>query len=306
MSKKLTIPEIIKRANKKHNNFYDYSLFKIYVNNKGKMPIKCYIHGEFSQFLSNHLRGAGCPKCVNEKRKENLTKSPEQFEKEANKLYNNFYKYYNDYINVCTKVKITCPIHGVFKQRPNSHLQGQGCRKCGFEKLTGRISKTLEEFEKEANIEHNNFYDYSESDYKGNKIKLIIICRNHGKFLQTPDSHLRGRGCPKCKSSKGEKKIRNYLKENNIEFKEQKRFKECRNIKPLPFDFYLPNYNICIEFQGNQHFKEVEYWGGREAFKKRRFLDSIKKSYCINNNIKLLEISYKDFNNIETIIKGIL
>ena len=105
---------------------------------------------------------------------------------------------------------------------------------------------------------------------------------------------MNGAGCPKCMSSKGEKEIYNFLTNNNILFIQQKRFIDCRNILPLPFDFYLSVYNLCIEFDGQQHFKEVKIFGGKEKFKQTQKHDKIKNDYCSKNNINILRIAYDE------------
>ena len=76
----------------------------------------------------------------------------------------------------------------------------------------------------------------------------------------------------------------------------------AKKIKPLPFDFYLPNYNICIEYDGEQHFKPIKYFGGQKAFQSQQQKDEIKNKYCQDNKIKLIRISYMDYDNIEKIL----
>lgn len=105
-----------------------------------------------------------------------------------------------------------------------------------------------------------------------------------------------------CKSSKGELKILKFLKTHNIEYIAQKRFDDCKFKQPLPFDFYLPDYNMCIEYDGELHFKEVDYFGGKEQLNLQQKHDNIKNKYCQENNIKLLRIPYWDFNDIDEIL----
>jgi hypothetical protein len=97
--------------------------------------------------------------------------------------------------------------------------------------------------------------------------------------------------------SLGETKILNYLNENNIKFIWQKKFKDCKNKLPLPFDFYLLKYNTLIEFDGIQHFKSINHFGGNNGLKLRQINDDIKSKYCIDNNIKLIRIDYLDLHN---------
>ncbi len=96
------------------------------------------------------------------------------------------------------KVNITCPIHGDFEQTPNSHLQGQGCPKCGIEVSADKCRTTVENFIISAKQIHSEVYDYSKVEYKNNNTKVAIICPTHGLYEQTPGSHLNGNGCPSC------------------------------------------------------------------------------------------------------------
>ena len=139
---------------------------------------------------------------------------------------------------------------------------------------------------------HGDNYDYSLVNYKKSKEKVIIICKKHGEFKQTPNSHLKGNGCPICKESKGEKKIREFLIKNKITHTQQHIFNKCKNIQVLPFDFYLPDYNICIEYDGIQHFKPVKFFGGVKSFEIIKQNDLIKTKFCLLNNINLIRISY--------------
>ena len=94
-------------------------------------------------------------------------------------------------------------------------------------------------------------------------------------------------------TSKGENKVKQILKSMNIEFETQKTFDDCRNPKtnyPLKFDFYLPNYNCCIEYDGLQHFQETCYFS--DDLESRQYKDNIKDNYCKNNNIKIIHIPY--------------
>lgn len=103
-----------------------------------------------------------------------------------------------NYINAITKIKIICPIHGIFEQTPNSHMNGSGCRKCMHVKLASDRVSNIHEFIKRANVIHNNRYSYENSIYKTARIKLDINCKLHGIFSQTPGDHLASKGCPEC------------------------------------------------------------------------------------------------------------
>jgi very-short-patch-repair endonuclease len=132
---------------------------------------------------------------------------------------------------------------------------------------------------------------------------MKIACKKHGEFEQRPDNHLRGDGCPSCNNSVGENLVENYLIRNNLSFKKEKTFKDCKNKEVLSFDFYLENLNTIIEFDGIQHYEPIEYFGGLENFTYRKLNDEIKNEYCKNNNIRLIRIPFYDINRIEEILK---
>lgn len=291
VNKRKTNPlDFILVANKTHNNKYDYSLMK-YENTHIKIKIICPEHGIFEQSPKTHLNGHGCPDCGGSKL---LTQNI--FINRSKKIHKEKYDYsLVEYKNSEKKVIIICPIHGEFKQKPINHLKGNDCLKCGYMKnLIG-----FDEFTKRSHIIHNNKFDYSLVCYERINKKVIILCPKHGSFLQTPDSHLKGCGCPKCKESTGERKIRIFLEKENIKYISQKRFSDCRDVIPLSFDFFLVDYNICIEYNGIQHYEPCDYFGGEITFNKQIKKDKIKKEYCNNNNIKLVIIRYdEDINDV--------
>ena len=160
-------------------------------------------------------------------------------------------------------------------------------------------------FLKTANLIHNKKYDYSLTVYTKMTEKVIIICPLHGEFTQRPMDHINlKQGCPICRCSKGELSIKYFLDKNNIKYKQQKSFDDCKYKKLLKFDFYLPEKNICIEYDGEQHYIEIDRWGGESRLKIIKDRDSIKNLYCLENNIKLIRIKYDD--NIDEKLKNII
>ena len=284
-----TTEQTIKDFNIIHSHKYDYSLVQ-YKGSKTKVKIICREHGVFEQRPDHHLIGHGCSICS-----KNNKNSNNDFKYRANKIHNNYYDYsLVQYKNAHTKIKIICPKHGIFEQLPQNHLiKKNGCPHCYNEK---RYSNLLE-FIKKSNIIHNYGYDYSLVNYRGNNIRVKIICKKHGIFEQTPSKHLLNQGCPICSESKGEKEIRMFLEKNNIDFNIQKKFNGCSYERLLKFDFYLPEHNICIEYDGLQHFKPVEFFGGETRFKYQKKIDQIKTDFCKNNDINLVRIRYSE--NIE-------
>jgi hypothetical protein len=220
------------------------------------------------------------------------------FIKKSNEIHNNKYEYsITKYIDTKTNIDIICPIHGIFNQRPQHHLVGHGCNKCARKIITDSSKLTKETFISKAKEIHGNKYNYSDISFNyvnSNNDKVNIICSKHGNFSQIIRHHLSGSGCPVCKESKGEEIISKYLTEKNIIFLRQYRFSNCKHKKTLPFDFYLPNLNSCIEYQGEQHFRPTSHWGGEEEFKNVVKRDKIKKEYCEKYNIPLISINYND------------
>jgi len=141
------------------------------------------------------------------------------------------------------------------------------------------------------------------------KNKLSFICRIcNNLFLMNWANISQGQGCPICKKSKGERFLKFFLEKYDIKYVQQHWFKDCRDINPLPFDFYLPAYNLCIEFQGRQHYRlrEDDLFGGKKGFESRIKRDKIKVNYCKENNINLLIIPYWKIKTIEKIIKKLM
>ena len=148
------------------------------------------------------------------------SKTTEQFIKEAKNIHEDTYDYsLVNYINSYTKIDIICPIHGIFKQQPSNHLNGNKCKKCANDKLKKNRKKPLEKFIEESKIKHNNKYDYSLVVYSNNQTKIDIICPIHGVFKQTPNNHIiKGQGCFKCyhENSFNKSDVNEFIKKSNI------------------------------------------------------------------------------------------
>jgi hypothetical protein len=206
------------------------------------------------------------------------------------------------YIDAHYKVKIFCKKCLLyFYQSPNDHLSGGcGCQKCGSKKNFINITYTTEQFIKKARSIRGDKYDYSKVKYKNSHTFIIIICKKHGEFLQRPNGHISGKyDCPKCKISVGEAIIETWLKKHDISYKSQYKFDDCYRSKlsKMRFDFYLPNFNTCIEFDGIQHFGKGRYYE-KSIFDR----DNFKNDYCKQNNIRLIRIPHFEINNISNIL----
>jgi len=294
---KKTTEQFIAEARACHGDKYDYSRTN-YVNSKTKVEIICPIHGSFLQIANDHIRKNGCLKCK--------VKSLDSFLVEVKQKHGDLYDYsLVEYKNQYTKVKIICPVHGEFSQVPYAHARGQGCPKCKFDmKRTGK-----EAFIERSKLVHGDKYDYSCVDYRNNGTKVCLLRPSHGEFFQIPKDHIRGIGCAKCKSSKGEKAIRDFLELKKINFTEQKEFEDCKYIRNLPFDFFVEDKKMLIEFQGEHHFPpkhKGRMYGATNPLDEYELIvkrDNIKREWCKNNGYKLVCISYKDIKKIDLILK---
>lgn len=296
-SNKSTTKEFIKKSLKIHKDKYDYSMVE-YESCKEKIIIICNKHGKFKITPSNHLSGSGCSRCSYNKKK-----TSEEFIIDAMEVHGNKYNYsMANYITEEIKIVILCKKHGEFLQTPHSHLKGQGCRKCIYEIRSNNMKMSQKEFIEKSTRMHRSKYDYSMVEYDHSRSKIIIICKDHGKFLQRPDQHMSGSGCPKCKYSIGEIKIENILKGKNVNFIPQYILKKLRYKYPLRFDFGILDKNknlLClIEFNGKQHYAYAEYFHkNKRNFKISQKRDELKIKHCIENDIKLFTIRYNE--NVE-------
>lgn len=273
----------VEKAKSVHGSKYDYSGV-IYVNSKTKVIIKCPFHGSFYQRPDSHLAERGCSECDNDSRRA----SKEEFIKRARLVHGDKYDYSKvEYVNKETKVTITCPLHGDFYQRPGSHLANCGCNKCG----EYRTRLTQDEFILKAKQKHGNRYNYDKVSYVNNKTPVVIICPKHGEVKQKPFNHLAGNGCYKCKASKGEILIREILLKHGIKHETEYRIPEVKEL--FYYDFYLPEYNLLIEFHGKQHYEVIDFFGGKEYLEDTKRRDLIKLSLARDFRIPIIYFNYK-------------
>ena len=294
-NKKMTTEDFIERAREVHGDKYDYSKVE-YVNTKTKVCIICPIHGEFYVSPANHLKERGCPKC---RTRSNIIKNYEvsnpmvikhhnidSFIRKAREVHGDKYDYSKvEYKDNKTKVCIICPIHGEFWIRPDHHLHGQGCKKCGDLIRYENKKVYQEDWIKAATEIHNGKYDYSKVKYINADTKICIICPKHGEFWQKPSAHMQGQGCPICNESQLEKEIITFLNNENIKY-EYRYHSEW--LGKLELDFYLPKYNIAIECQGLQHFEPIKHFGGMKRFIRQVRNDNEKEKRCQEQGVTLL------------------
>ena len=326
-SKKSNTQDFILKAQKKHfsydedgNKIPKYTYGNVdYVDASKDVMITCPIHGDFPQSPNTHLKGSGCGKCQN----DNQRMTKDEFIQQSKEIHDNKYTYNNvNYVNNKTDVMITCPIHGDFPQSPANHLKGSGCDNCFRD---SKKSNTQDFIKKAQLIHHKNNknktpkYTYDNVDYIDANTKVLITCPIHspkqGDFPQTPHSHLQGSGCPWCSESKGEKLLEKILNEKNIKYVKFKEYNDCISIKSktgltkrcykLKFDFYLPENNTLVEFDGTYHFNEKIH-RKPQGYINQVLNDREKNGYTKLNGIKLIRIGYFDDKKVEEeLMKGL-
>jgi len=201
ISKRLlsTTDEFVEKAKKVHGDKYGYFTSN-YVTAKTNVEILCNTCGHvFSQTPDNHLHGKGCPAC--KRVAIGLAKAlpEEEFLRRLKEVHGDLYDHSQvKYTGSDNKILIVCKKHGGFYQKASNHLRGDGCTKCFNERASILYSLGLEEFLLRAEGVHGGRYDYSKVKYVNGRKNVIIGCSEHEDFHQTPESHLRGSGCPAC------------------------------------------------------------------------------------------------------------
>ena len=282
----------------------------------GHTPImhKCKIDGcEWMAPPSGILSGKGCPMCKKLKLHCEKIKTHEQYVQDVERLHDNIIVI-GQYAGNRTRILHKCMIDGnTWEAAPRNILDGSGCPVCAIERRKALRTKTHENYVAEVAIINPNIEVIEQ--YAGAETKILHRCKVDGyEWSVLPSNVLSGHGCPVCNESRGEREISNYLIRRNVDYIPQHTFDNCRNKKTLPFDFYLPEYNVCIEYDGEQHYRPVDHFGGENGFMQRKSNDSIKTSYCNLNNIQLLRIRYDQdvetelnnfFNNTKLIKEAI-
>jgi hypothetical protein len=277
------------------------SLKKSFIINNNVSKTKLYLicnidNYEWTPTYKNFInKKSGCPKCAGNAK---ITQKEADI-KISNKCKNLNYILTKDFIynNSNSKISLLCNIDN-YKWNPtyNDFINNNSnCPKCaGNIKITQKeAEEKVEKRCQEISCSLKNTFIINGS----NKTKLFLICSKHNygsnaEWNLTYNNFINNKnGCPICKQSKGELEVRKYLEEKYKKlYVSQKTFKDCKDKSLLKFDFFIEKYKIAIEYQGIQHYKETYYTKNDIEGIKRR--DNIKKEYCKNNNIFLIEIPY--------------
>lgn len=279
----------------------EYEVIGEYINSRSHIRIKHICGHEYDVTPDNILRGRKCPKCRN-------TRSTNQFKKDIFNRFGDEYEVLSQYKHINEEVKFLHKICGTEFYREPLVMVKTHITHCPICRVNRR--KTHEEFLEQVKSIYGDEYEVvseyitnkDEMEIKHNKCGTRYVVNRAEKFLMMEQK------CPICypRESKYAVTVKNYLERKNIEFKSEYKFLGCVYENNLPFDFYLPKYNICIEVDGEQHFKPVKWWGGEKGFELIKIRDNIKNVYCKENNITLIRFPYYDHKNFENILDNII
>lgn len=283
--------------------FKEYKFKEKYI--KSREPIKA-IHlvcGNEVSIIPNSMisRGSGCSICAQVNRAKNQMKSHEKFVRELPKGVKPLEKYRGAH----KPIKFNCKLCGkTYKARPNDMIR-KGCTRC-----RGLNRMTIGDVKREINEISRGKYEVISDEYKNPHTCIEIKHKSCGNIYPVTRSNFRqGKRCPRCASSSGERIITEILENRGIEFKHQKTFKKLKYINNLYYDFYIDAKKILIEYQGAQHYKPVEYFGGEEQLKVQKEIDNIKREYAKKNGYRLVEVPYTEstYEDIESyLIKNMI
>lgn len=292
-TKKLTTEEFIKRSQKHHGDYYDYSK-SVYVNIDSKVIIICPEHGEFEQIPYSHMKGRGCARCAMGRTASSeghsLPRSTKQeFVYRAKEIHGDLYEYPGKYKNARTKFAIVCKEHGEFLQPPYVHLRGSGCPKCASIARGKKRRSNTQEFIKKAKDKLGVEYDYSLVKYRSAIDKVRIICPVGHEFEQQPNNHLTGYGCPTCQISP----LHQYLHDNLGGEINNRAILDGKEI-----DLWFPYERVGVEVNGVYYHSVVH---------KPKYYHQEKTDLSTEKGLQLLHIWYDrntDFDLVLSVVKN--
>jgi len=277
----------------------EFSVLSIFKTANDRVTMKHNSCGSvYEAFASGVLSGSGCKKCYYESKRW----TADEFKKKVKYLVGDEYTVLGEFRGTNTEVTVKHNSCGrVYDLHPSNFLAGKRCSQCA-----GNTVKTTDMFKEEVYKLVSDEYTVL-GEYLSAKSSIEIRHNECGSTYDVQPSNFRtGKRCPVCNSSKGEWAITKWLRENNIKYIREGTFEDCRDLKPLPFDFQVFDSNnelhCVIEFDGIQHFEPVGYFGGEEAFRTVQLRDEIKNTYCKDNGIKLIRIPYNRFSEIDDIL----
>ena len=269
----------------------EYTFLEHYQGSQTKIKVKHNKCGYVYAVIPNaFIKGNRCPQCANLHRGDKLTKNDTQFKREIENLVGDEYVFLDTYTNRKTKLRVKHKKCGnIYTVTPSNFLSGKRCPYCN-----GGIKKTDTQFKQEVKNLVGNEYIFLD-DYITNKTKLRVVHNKCNNIYEvTPSDFLTGYRCPYCNSPKGEVTINKILKSLGIDYEYQKTFGDLKDDSTLSYDFFIPTQSILIEYQGVQHYRPVNHFGGKPKFKVQQKHDKMKSDYAKTHNYKLIAVPYTE------------
>lgn len=269
------------------NDYKEYEFLGEYTGSLKPIKAKHKVCGEYIEMLPNSFisRGSGCPLCARAKVNAKTKKTPEEVQSKLPEGVTLI----SDYTGIHKKIRIHCEVcDSEYDIIANDIIRRGNCTHCNK-----YFKRTYPEVKNEVSEATNGEYQLVSKEYKNANTKLEVQHNVCGSIYGvTMHNFRRGRRCPVCRTSIGETETKNALEDLGITYERQKKYADLKNISNLSYDFYLPKENVLIEYQGEQHYKPVKHFGGKEVFEYQLKMDTIKKQYAEENGINILYIKY--------------
>lgn len=268
----------------------EYNVIGEYENARTKIRIEHETCGKSYEVTPDSFINLGtrCPICAG-----NIRWTNEKFLDEVRNRVGDEYIFKDEYENNSTPLRCLHVLCGYEWHIPPASFLDKNtrCPNCA-----GNAARNTETYRKEVEEIYGEEYKII-GEYKNNITGVLTRHKCGNEWVVRPSNLLRGRRCPRCyRESNGEMYVRGILEREEVVFEPQKAFDGCRYKNPLPFDFYLPELNTAIEYDGEQHFRPVNFGGdwdkAKERFKQITLRDNIKNTYCEENGINLIRIPY--------------
>lgn len=279
-----------------------------YVNWNTNIKCRCKIDGyEWEGRPSVLLYGGGCKICGHKKRWDSRGRKTTDDIRNEIKLINPNIEVTGEYKGAHYPIKCRCKKDGKVWESFVCNLLNQSatCPTCAMEHMREIEALSTEDVKKRIEDQKLNIILLSE--YKNAKESLKCKCKTHNcEYMVSPRTILynKSSGCPLCTQSLGENKMIQLLQDMGHHISKQHTFPDCRNIGLLRFDGYCKEINTAFEYQGQQHYYPVDFSGkgmeyAKEQYEKGLLRDNIKRKYCKENNIYLIEVPYWEYDNME-------
>lgn len=281
-----------------------------YKGSRTHIKVKCLVCDyEWLSMPTNLLHGFGCKRCASIKLQKERAKTLEDFEKNLHIFNPDIYVMSGEYVNAHSRMKFKCRLcNHEWQQTPNGVLSNRiGCPRCAIKIRANKRRKSNEDFIQELSKLKLDIVPIG--SYINSNTPIEFVCNHGHHFLRAPGNVFSRKIdlCPICSYSVGEKMVCNFLDKYNVRYNYQYSFPDCKYRYKLPFDFYIKSANMCIEFDGIQHFQPVDFAGkglkwANNNFKMIQIKDNIKNEYCKKQHINLVRIPYWEQESIDEIL----